>query len=284
MPSAVLSHPKRIDLPLPRVQTGDIWQLGHHRLLCGDSRDAGQVERLFQNERPRLTVTSPPYNLGHSATLGGRDRYTGSRYLHEKDTRTSEAYLDLLTRVTQNCLVYSDMVILNLQQLAGNKIAFVEFLYRFRHHLADVAVWNKSSTTPAMAKNVLNAQFEWLLFLTAHKSRSTGRVTRSLFTADFRGTVSNVYHGPPQRHNCYFALHAATFPLHLPLWLMQTFDSQQGAVFDPFLGTGTTLLAAEQLGRRCFGMEIEPAYCDIVIQRWENATGQKARRLRSATE
>ena len=69
-------------------------------------------------------------------------------------------------------------------------------------------------------------------------------------------------------------VHAATFPLHLPLWLMQTFDSAAGAVFDPFLGTGTTLMACEQLGRTCYGMEIEPAYCDLVLQRWEERTGR----------
>lgn len=77
----------------------------------------------------------------------------------------------------------------------------------------------------------------------------------------------------------YYALHAATFPLHLPLWLMQTFDTAAGAVFDPFVGTGTTLMAAEQLGRTCYGMEIEAAYCNIVVQRWEQQTGRKATRL-----
>ena len=146
-----------------------------------------------------------------------------SKYLNHSDALSSAEYGALLRDVTENALAVSDIAVVNVQMLAGNKVALVEYLHHFRNDLIDVAIWDKGRAQPVMARNVLNCRFEFLLFLT--RRRSKGRTPRTIFTADFRGTVSNVYQGTPQQHNPYFALHAATFPLHLPLWLMQTFDS-----------------------------------------------------------
>lgn len=259
-----------------RVRPGDLWRLGPHRLLCGDSTDPAQVKRLLGGERARLTITSPPYNAGSSASLS-RPAFGSARYVGGSDTRPNEEYLRLLTGATENALMASEVAVINLQQLAGNKVALAEWLYRFRHDLIDTVVWDKGSAPPAMKPNVLNSRFEYLFFLTGERRR--GITPRTIPTAGFRGTVANVYQGPPRRRNPYFRLHAATFPLHLPLWLMGTFDMAAGAVFDPFLGTGTTLMAAERLGRRCFGMEVEPRYCDIAVGRYERETGTRAERV-----
>ncbi|HLK59418.1 MAG TPA: DNA methyltransferase [Chthonomonadaceae bacterium] len=259
------------------MRPGDLWQLGQHRLLCADSTDPNQIAFLMQGERAALAITSPPYNLGASATLSVALDLGASRYVGQRDARPAQDWLELLRRSTGNALAVSEVVVVNLQLLANNKVALLEYLHMFRHSLADVAVWDKGSAPPAMARNVMGSQFEFLLFLTARKSK--GRTPRSIPTADFRGTVANVYRGPGRRQNPYFRLHAATFPLHLPLWLMETFDVSKGTIFDPFLGTGTTLMAAERTGRRCYGMEIEPVYCGIAISRWEQMTGEPARRL-----
>lgn len=260
-----------------RVQPGDLWQLGAHRLLCGDCTDPAQVERLFAGGRARLTITSPPYNIGSRSVKPDRSLPGASKYLHTSDALPPTDYLRLLTASTDNALAHSDIVIVDVQMLAGNKVTLLEWLHRFRYDLIDVAVWDKGHAQPAMARNVLNNRFEFVWFLT--RRRSKGRTPRTLFTADFRGTLSNVYLAPPRKGNPYHAVHAATFPLHLPLWLLQNFDSEDGAVFDPFLGTGTTLIAARRLSRQCFGIEIEPAYCDIVLSRWEQETGATAERI-----
>lgn len=260
-----------------RVHSGDLWQLGEHRLLCGNGTDPEQVDRLFAGERAHLTITSPPYNIGGHSTLLAGDPGKTSKYLHTTDALPPTDYLRLLTECTNNALAHSDIVIVDVQMLAGNKVTLVEWLHHFRHDLIDVAIWDKGHAQPAMARNVLNTRFEYLWFLT--RRRSKGRTSRTLFTADFRGTMSNVYNAPPRKGNPYYAVHAATFPLHLPLWLLQSFDSEKGAVFDPFLGTGTTLIAAQRLGRQCYGIEIEPAYCDIVVKRWEQEAGTTAQRI-----
>ena len=227
----------------------------------------------MQGERARLTITSPPYNLGHSALLFGNRFLNDSKYVGQ-DQRTRSEYVELLCAATENSLAASEIVILNMQMLSGNKVALLEWLHQFRDQLIDVAVWDKGHVAPAMARNVMNSRFEFLVFLTTRTSK--GKTPRTLFTADFRGIVDNVCRGRPQKHNPFFYLHAATFSSHLPMWLMSTFDCHHGTVLDPFVGTGTTLLAAQQLERRCFGMEIEPTYCDIVLERWEQITRRQA--------
>ncbi|MCX6381061.1 MAG: site-specific DNA-methyltransferase [Armatimonadetes bacterium] len=256
-----------------RVKAGELWQLGRHRLLCGDSRDKEQVARLMQSEHATLTITSPPYNLGKSALLAENRYLKESRYLNSPDKRTTSEYLALLEAVTRNALEVSETVIVNLQMLSGNKLAFLEYLYQLRHNLADIAIWDKQIFPPLIGRNILSNQFEFLLFFSSRKRGKNA--TRTIHTADFRGRVSNVYQGKPQRNNAYHRYHAATFPAHLPKWLMETFDNEQGIVLDPFVGTGTTLMVAEETGRRCFGMEIDSLYCDIVLHRFENVTGVK---------
>jgi DNA modification methylase len=80
----------------------------------------------------------------------------------------------------------------------------------------------------------------------------------------------------PRGKNDHADKHRAVFPLELPAWFMQSLCREAKAVADPFCGTGTTLIAAEQLGRKCYGMEISPAYCDVIVKRWETLTGKKA--------
>jgi DNA modification methylase len=262
-----------------RVQPGDIWQLGPHRLLCGDATDPADVSRLMAGRRASIAVTSPPYNLGHSAAIGymtryGRRQTSTSKYALRRDHLPEADYVNLLVKATRNALAHADTVALVLQQVAGNKVAMVEYLYELRCHLVDTAIWDKGSASPALARRVMNSRFEFLFFFSP-----SHRPKRSITTASFHGTVDNVYHGSIQRHNSYFGLHAATFPIHLPRWLIQTFDTTGGIVLDPFLGTGTTLIAAHELGRICYGIEIEPSYCDIVLDRLEKATGLTPSRL-----
>jgi len=141
---------------LRRVKRGDLWQLGSHRLLCGDCTDAGQVARLMDGERASLTITSPPYNIGkRSFPHTGKSQTLAQKYLYFPDKLPEQQYLHLLTAFTDNALEVSEVVIVNLQQLSGNKVAVTEYLYHFRKHLIDVAIWDKDSTRPVITRNVL---------------------------------------------------------------------------------------------------------------------------------
>ena len=123
-----------------------------------------------------------------------------------------------------------------------------------------------------MAANVMNSRFEdiWILSPEEHPSRAipTGR---------FHSTASNVYEGRgASGENVAPEIHAASMPVHLALHVLSSLDGAGGAVYEPFCGTGTTVIAAEQLGRRCLAIELVPQYVDVAVRRWQAFTGKSA--------
>ena len=255
------------DIPA-RTKLGDIWQLGDHRLICGDSTSAETFANLLQGGKADISFTSPPYNVGDSATLNGKAHDRKRKYLNDSDD--SSEYSNLISESAINMLNSSEWSFINMQMLANNKSDIIDWLHNFKDEICDIAIWNKTSTAPAMAERVMNSQFEFVFILSKeHNSRAIG-------TRNFRGTVSNVYTGSAQRNNEYFELHAATFPMHLPSHFIESFTNQGDSVLDCFGGTGTTMIACEQLGRKCYMVELDPRYCDIIIDRWEQFTGREA--------
>lgn len=125
----------------------------------------------------------------------------------------------------------------------------------------------KFQSIPALAHNVLNSTFEYIHVFSNKANRSIG-------TIDFHGTIDNIMHLPPQRSNEYAAIHNATFSVEFAGWFISRFANE--SVLDNFGGTGTTMIACEQLDKICYMCELEPSYCDVIIQRWENFTGRKA--------
>lgn len=255
----------------PKTKLGDIYQLGNHRLMCGDSTSIDAVEKLMGNDVAEFMFTSPPYNAGDSEKLSGNTHTDDNKYATYRDDKTSDEYLDLLCGFTNAWMPYTKVMAINLQQLAGNKIAFIEYLNHFKCNFIDIAIWHKNHGAPAMAKNVMNSVFEYIIFLSQEKNPS-----RAFQISDFRGTVKNVYEAPPNRNNEFSSVHAATFPLHLPEWGITTFTKQNTIIADCFGGTGTTLIACEKTGRQARVMELDPKYCDVIVKRWEDFTGKKA--------
>lgn len=246
----------------PITKSGDLWLLGDHRLLCGDSTKAEDVARLMDGAKADMCFTSPPYNAG---TFGWE---SDSKYDGDEDDR--DDYGSFLDAFCMEAVSACAVAIVNIQQLSGNKTAFVEWMHRWRNHLVDVAIWDKGGAAPAMEPQVMNSAFEYLVFLSSQQKPS-----RKIPMSSWRGTMSNIYRGGKQTKNEYSAVHRATFPVHLPTWGMTVCDEAR-SVYEPFCGTGTTLIAAEQLGRKCYGMEISPQYCDVIVKRWETLTGKKA--------
>jgi len=243
------------------VVVGDLFEIGEHRLLCGDSTDSDAVAKLMNGEKAKLSFTSPPYNAGKSELLSGNTHTTDNKYNAYNDNQNHSDYLDLLVGFTNNAIMHSHYLICNIQSLSGNKIAIIEYLHQYKKQFIDVAIWDKGHGAPAMAENVMTSAWEYLLFISSKEN-----ATRSIPDGNFRGTVPNIYRGKPQRNNEYSHVHAATFPVDLPEWAMQ-FTKQNEIVLDQFLGTGTTMVAAHQLNRKCYGMELDPKYCQVIIDR-----------------
>lgn len=243
------------------IVLGDLFEIGEHRLLCGDSTDSDQVAKLMNGEKANLSFTSPPYNAGKSEMLSGNTHTTDNKYNEYNDNQKQSDYLDLLVGFTNNALLFSEYLICNIQSLAGNKIALIEYLNEYKNNFIDVAIWDKGHGAPAMAENVLTSAWEYMFFISSKENAS-----RAIPNANFRGTVPNIYRGTPNRNNEFSNVHAATFPIDLPEWALQ-FTKEGNIILDQFLGTGTTMVASHQLKRKCYGMELDPKYCQVIIDR-----------------
>ena len=247
---------------------GDIWQLGDHRLMCGDSTDAGDVALLMDGEKADITFTSPPYNAGFGKCItkdNGRSKYTNGI----DDNLPQSEYREFLQKSINNALASSEFSFFNIQMLANNKIAFVDILHDNVKNLADIIVWDKQRAQPAAAERVLNSVFEFVLCF-------SDKGTRAIGVKKFHGTLENIIHIHPKR-NDFSATHNAVFPIDLPSHFINNFSEK--SCLDIFGGTGTTLIAAEQLNRKCYMMELDPHYCDVIIARWEKLTGKKATKI-----
>lgn len=243
------------------IVLGDLFEIGPHRLLCGDSTDSDAMALLMNGEKASIAFTSPPYNAGKSEMLSGNTHTTDNKYNQYDDNQSQNDYLDLLIGFTNNAIIFSEYLICNIQSLAGNKIALIEYLHKYKSNFIDVAIWDKGHGAPAMAENVMTSSWEYLYFISSKEN-----ATRAIPNAGFRGTIPNMYRGKPQRNNQFSTVHAATFPIDLPEWALR-FIKEGQLVLDQFLGTGTTMVAAHQLNRKCFGMELDPKYCQVIIDR-----------------
>ena len=215
-----------------------------------------------------LALTSPPYGAGESARI--RDHYEPgadlptSFYANFDDTIDG---WDGLIRAAFSAMQQTTRAqFINIQMLAANKRDLMRFVADNVDTLVDVIVWDKTKAPPQMVRNILNNQFEFVFIF--------GAGSRSIPFGNFHGNVSNVLE-IPTGVNEFADVHRAVFPVALPFELLKIAADAE-TVLDPFGGTGTTMIACEQLGRKCRMLEIDPHYCDVIIDRWESFTGKKA--------
>lgn len=247
------------DVPEGGIETdivlGDLFEIGEHRLLCGDSTDSDSVAKLMNGEKADIAFTSPPYNAGITPTeikMGKK-----SKYANDSDNKNENEYLQLLTDFTNNSLLFCEYSFVNIQSLSGNKTALIDFLYNMKSVYADTIIWQKQNSQPAMAENVLNSQYEYIHCF-SHKAN------RAIGTKKFRGTLSNVLEISKQTKN-EVKEHNATFPIAFASHFVSNFSNI--SVLDLFLGSGTTMVASHQLKRKCYGMELDPKYCQVIVDR-----------------
>lgn len=257
-----------------KTKMGDVYKLGDHRLVCSDCTSDKVYRVLLGSAKVKITFTSPPYNLGDNAKLRGKNASgKDSAYNEKSDHKEQQDYLKFLEEFTIAVKTRSDLSFVNIQMLAGNKLIFPLYWDRFRKNVVDVMIWDKQHGAPAMAPNVLNSAFEFI-FIFADRDEPTRAITTG---EDFRGTIQNIYRlNPIGKKDPLAKDHGAVFPVAFPETFITNFTKPGDSVLDPFGGSGTTMIAAEKSGRKCFMIELDPLYCDVIVQRWENFTGKKA--------
>ena len=256
----------------PKTKLGDIYILGNHRLMCGDSTSIDAVEKLMDGNKADICFTSPPYNAS-SLNIKG-DSGTQKKYNSFDDNQTEDEYKDFLIS-NLNCIFsVCNEILYNIGLVEGNKRVIIDVLAHYREQFKDIIYWKKNNVAPHIQGGVINNSVEFILCF--------GDGKRKFQNAQFtQGSYFNVIEGSSASGNEFAKIHKATFPTYLPENIIQNFCPVKGSILDTFGGTGTTMIAAEKLSRKCYLMELDPKYCDVIVKRWEDFTGKKAELLNS---
>lgn len=223
----------------PKTKPGDIYQLGRHRLMCGDSTSIDAVEKLMDGQLTDMVITDPPYGIGYE--------YAD----HKDDNNEANAQLVWDVFALHQCGKVWTPGLMNLAR-------DIERFGKTR-----VAVWHKKF---AAAGNGVGGASTWEPILIVDPQEKKLKNDVIVLKTD-REEVG----GKSLRD-----LHSCPKPVGLYEELINSFVKERGIVFEPFCGSGTTLIAAEKSARICYGMEMSPKYCDVIVKRWEEFTGKKA--------
>jgi DNA modification methylase len=244
-------------------KSGDLWQIGEHRLICGDCTDAATVARVMGGERADMVFTDPPYNVASESRNYAADKSKAMKDLSEaewdKDFDIKSLFPVLESIMAQDCAVYICTSQWLVQQIW-------EWMWKWSD-FCSYCVWCKPNPMPSLSKR----HWTWATELIPYAVR--GKHV-SNFPTD--GHALNWWSIPKAKDTD----HPTEKVLEVPARAIE-FSSKAGAiVFDGFLGSGTTLVACENLGRRCRAIEISPAYCAVALERMSQAfPGIDTRRL-----
>ena len=249
----------------PKTKLGDIYILGKHRLMCGDSTSITDVEKLMDGQKADMVFTSPPYNADTKAGHGDIFNKKKSIKLYAdgySDNLPSQDYIDFASSVLEVCFANTDgFIFWNVSYNAKSRHEYIKQIVNRLDYLVEQICWKKTSTIPF--KGCLMRDWEPIyLFSTNKQGLNTKTVTSNFWQVSNTGA---------QQEN-----HKACFPVELPEKGISLVNSNTGIIFEPFCGSGTTMIAAEKTNRKCYGMELDPKYCDVIVQRWEEFTGKKA--------
>lgn len=256
----------------PVTKPGDIWTLGGHRVVCGSSFNTSILQALVGSEKPILLVTSPPY-------------WVGKEYEQESMEDEIEEHIALAANAWNTTISKAGRIVINTMAVNGGhrngqKGEVVEIdlllnrwqnaLRREGWYMRGVRIWAKEGgfiPMSAPSADIHSMRWEFLAtFYYPGPRREPNRVNAQ-WAMEGLWKVNGEQSNPD---------HPAVFPPEIPGRFIELYSDDEDVIFDPYLGSGSTLIAAEKLGRRCYGVELSPAYCDVIIERWQNLTGGKA--------
>jgi DNA modification methylase len=273
----------------PETKFGEVVVLGNHRLMCGDCTDAESVSHLLEGRLVDCLVTDPPYNMGYEGAGGTKDRKTKRI---KNDRLPEDVFFDLLFAAMKNAFVNSaDGASFYVFYKELGRGVFLDAFSAAGITFRQQCVWVKNQIVLGGA--AYQNMFEPFLYGTRGKAKTWNgaRKQRSVIeSTDFMekpeliktiNDLSEILMADVIRENKPSAskLHPTMKPVRLLSRLMANSTDRGDIVFDPFAGSGSSMIAAEQLGRRCYMMELDEGYCDVIVDRWESFTGNKAHRI-----
>lgn len=268
------------DIPLPDTgpavtQVGDIWQIGKHRLICGDATDAEVYTSLMADDRAQLVFTDPPYNVpvdGHVCGLGK---------IHHREFAMAAGEMD-----EEGFTAFLGTVFLNLARFSQD--GAVQFICMDWRHMGEMSVAGKDAYSSLMnicvwAKtnggmgSLYRSQHELVFVFKA----GTGRHINNVELGKHGRNRTNLWtyagiNSFGKNRDADLALHPTVKPVALVADALLDCSKRSGIVLDAFAGSGTTLMAAHKTGRRGYGIELDPRYCDVIVRRLTEAANTPA--------
>lgn len=224
----------------PKTKEGDVWILGKHRLMCGDSTSIDAVDTLMNTNKAQFGFCDPPYNLGF-------------KYNSYDDNKSDDEYIEFSKTWFSNLQIYTDRQAVTLGTKNIDVMAMLD-------KPAGVACWVKKNWITGCHIAKLQ-QWEPIFFF--------GDFTKHKRTSDLFEINRQVQKDVGDNHTC-------PKQIELIIEIVENYSDKNDNVMDLFGGSGTTLIACEKTGRTAFLMELDPKYCDVIINRWQTLTGKKA--------
>ena len=273
--------PVEIDEKAPLVsEVGSLWQLGNHRLICGDATDAEVYRRLLEGEKAQMVFTDPPYNVPVNGHICGLGKVQHDEFVMASGEMSEAEFTAFLTKVTRNLATFSQDGSIHFvcmdwrhmgELLAAGRDAYAE--------LKNLIVWNKDNGgMGAFYRSKHELVFAFKKGSVPHINNfglgQHGRHRTNVW--DYAG-INSMRAGRAEE----LAMHPTVKPVAMVVDAIKDCSRRGGIVLDAFSGSGTTLMAAEQTGRRGRAIELDLRYVDVAVRRWQKATGEKALSLPS---
>lgn len=282
------------------TQRGDVWQIGRHRLICGDSTDAATIEKLTQGAAVDMILTDPPYNVDYGAKnemLNRADKGNRNARAIENDKMTDTNFYSFLLDVYNNMFAAAkEGAAIYICHADMESVNFINAFKAAGFHLAQRLIWNKNFMV--IGRNDYHWKHEPILYgwkpgaahyFTDSRSETTVIEDKPDFNKmskpELRAYIKQLLQeGPPSTvidmdKPLRNADHPTMKPVKLMAYLIRNSSRPGEKVLDVFGGSGSTLMAAEQTGRTCYTCELDERYCDVIKKRWEAFTGEKAVKL-----
>jgi DNA modification methylase len=243
--------------PATVSRAGDVWQMGEHRLLCGDALEAASYQDLLGEEVADMVFGDPPYNVAYRAPG------SGTKILNDD---LGKQFGDFLERICRNLIRYTRggiYICMSSSELHTLRHAFAQA----GGHWSTFVIWGKNTFT--LGRSDYHRQYEPILY--------GWREGQPHYWCGSRDQGDLWLFDKPHVND----LHPTMKPVALVERAVRNSSRRRHIVLDPFAGSGTTLIAAEKTGRRARLIEMEPAYCDVIVRRWQEFTGKQAVHRRS---
>ena len=256
------------------IVIGDLFEIGEHRLLCGDSTDSDQVAILMNENKWQLLATSPPYNQGNSTSDGfiytkGGHTEKGVRLYEDKnaDNRNSDEYFKFCIDILTTSSIFKNenehTVCWNVAYNAKSRDDYGKIIFSKNNpfKVKETIIWDKTHSINLPQIGIYSRRCEFVFIMSSNEKYRTSQTYN-----DCRWNYWQIKSAGSQITG-ESVEHRAAYPIEFASKMITDFSLENDLIYEPFLGSGTTMVSAQQLKRKCYGMELDPKYCQVIVDR-----------------